>query len=219
MGNPSDKIRKKRIDLTPYLFHYTNRENLEQIIHEHTLKSDTGIICFTEAPLTSCIEMFNYMAKYPKPMYEPYGIGISRDLLIKLGARNVIYGTQEEINQYSPELQWRCLSINPESYDFSWLREWRLATNNFDFETYKNDTVIIAPTESELEYLISDPSYEYDCIYEPESGTQKPNIYRSSAIRQWKGLSIEAISKGITDDFVLSGTTITQIIGEDIEKL
>lgn len=223
MNNPSCSIREVRADLTPYLFHYTSgakpSDVLSSILHDHALKSEKGVICFTEAPLTACVEMFNYMDKFRKPMYVPYGIGISRDLLIKLGARNVIYGTDKEVKALPEDLQWRSLPIDPEKHDYSWLREWRLKGEIFDFEEYKKEIIIIAPSEDELTSFVANQSFEYDCSgYEPESGEVTQTMCCSSAMRNWKGISIEAVRGGLTDDYAVSGATINQIIGENMLK-
>ena len=135
VSNPSTQIREYRDDLSPYLFHYTKGENafkiLSLIISDKKIKSQKGYICLTEAPITTSLRMFDYMGKFPNPMYAPYGIGFKRDFLFNSGARPVIYGTEEEIKKIPEEFKWRCLTLQPASYDFSWLREWRIEGNEF----------------------------------------------------------------------------------------
>ena len=115
MKSRSDEIRNRRKDLTPYLFHFIKGDKnpnsiLSKILAEECLKSDKGVICFTEAPLTSCRDMFDYMEQYRKPMYTKFGIGILRDLLFELGARNVIYGrSMKNLNQ-NPKILHGCES-------------------------------------------------------------------------------------------------------------
>lgn len=66
------------------------------------------------------------------------------------GARPVIYGTIDEIQQIPIELKWRCINLDPEYYDFSWLREWSIKGGDFDFSDYKFELIILAPTDNEL---------------------------------------------------------------------
>ena len=196
MANPSKKVREHRDDLSPFLFHYTKgREAFEillSIIDEKKLKSEKGYICFTEAPLATSLRMFDYMNQYPDPMYAPYGIGFNRDFLFNIGARPVIYGTEEENEKIPQELKWRCLNLQPESYDFSWLREWRIEGNEFDFKDYHNDIIIVAPTNEELEKLTTDYDFDVDFAYEHEVRMSFPYLIHIPK-RGFRGISLEKI--------------------------
>lgn len=47
--NPSEKLRNMRLDLSPYLFHFTDRlDTLLVILSECCLKSEKGYVCFTK---------------------------------------------------------------------------------------------------------------------------------------------------------------------------
>lgn len=202
--NPSDRIRSSRTDLSPYLFHFTKGKDpiavLNTIIEEHKLKSSRGYICFTETPLTSNIKMFELMANWRNPILSPYGIGFKRDFLFSMGARPVIYSTEEENRLIPDELQWRCLNLNPQSYDFSWLREWRIKGNEFDFSTISRDIIIIAQKEEELSYLTSEYEYEVDYSYEHELGIAIPFVLEITK-KIYRGVSIAKInSKEYTSD-------------------
>lgn len=100
MGIISDKFRRTRLDQTPYLFHFTKgtkkegKESLYSILNQEKLISKKDdFVCFSASPITSIHKFFETKVNSTNlPMYQPFGIGFSRDLLIKeYGARNVIY--------------------------------------------------------------------------------------------------------------------------------
>lgn len=70
--------------------------------------------------------MFKIFNKYYNPMYAQYGIAIKKDYLFNLGARPVIYGAKDEVNEIGKSLKWRFEEYIPNVKDFSWLREWRI---------------------------------------------------------------------------------------------
>lgn len=221
MTNPSSSIRRHRDDLTPFLFHYTKGQTpyevLTKIINEKKLISSNGFISFTEAPLSMSIKLFEYMDKFQRAMYTPYGIGFDRDLLFKMGARPVIYGTPEENKRIPDEYQWRCLNMEPSSYDFSWLREWRVDSNTFDFSHLKGNVIIITKTESELHDLITSEDIDIDWGYEPEIGQAIPSLY-NIFIRELRGISLEKMTlQKIGSDGKLKECIDDQIIGETID--
>ena len=206
MDNPSLNIRLKRNDLSPYLFHYTKGDEaleiLKLIICEMKLKSKLDRVCFTEAPLTSSISLFKYFQRFQptfykpslKPKFQPYGIGISRDFLFQKGARPVIYGTDEELKLIPYELQWRCLLLNPNCFDFSWLREWRIHSEEFDFSTCKDEIIVITQTKDELTYLIGDENFDVDFSYEYETANAFPYIITTKT-RTFKGIALDEIKE------------------------
>ncbi len=228
MSNQSINIRKTRKDLSPYLFHYTNNIDalaiLKLIIDEMKLKSKESI-CFTEAPLTSSISLFKYFQRFQptlanpnfKPMFQPYGIGISRDFLFKKGARPLIYGTDRELKLIPDELQWRCLLLNPNCYDFSWLREWRMHSEEFDFSTCKDEIIVIAPTKDELTYLIGDENFDVDFSYEHETGNAIPYIITTKT-RVFKGIALDEIKENeFNSDIDITCHISKQNTGEELD--
>jgi hypothetical protein len=209
MANPSKKIREQRNDLSPFLFHYTKAfEDLLSIIDQKKLKSKKKYICFTEAPLSTSLRMFDYMNQYPDPMYAPYGIGFNRDFLFNIGARPVIYGTEDENKKIPHELKWRCLNLQPESYDFSWLREWRIEGNEFDFKDYCNNIIIVAPTNKELKKLTTDYDVDVDFAYEHEIRMSIPELIYIPK-REFRGISLEKIR----NDSYLSDSEVSNDVG------
>jgi len=220
VSNPSTQIREYRDDLSPYLFHYTKGENafkiLSLIISDKKIKSQKGYICLTEAPITTSLRMFDYMGKFPNPMYAPYGIGFKRDFLFNSGARPVIYGTEEEIKKIPEEFKWRCLTLQPASYDFSWLREWRIEGNEFDFSTCSENIIVITPTQKELKELITDYDFDVEFNYEHEIRSAIPSLVYYPK-REFKGISLEEIQQTkYTSDRDISKEMDKQIINEPL---
>ena len=116
----NDKFRKARRDYSPYLFHFINGDDndpmktMTTILAELKLKSRNEYICFSASPLTSIGGFFDVIVnRTGKPMYQPYGIGFSRDILVRnFGARNVIYFDENESEFIQDELKWRALRLN-----------------------------------------------------------------------------------------------------------
>ena len=229
MTNKSATIRLQRCDLSPYLFHYTKGvdafDRLKSIVKQMKLKSESGVICFTEAPLTSSVPLFNYFHQFQptalkphyEPLYKPYGIGISCDFLFQKGARPLIYGTCEELDLIPDELKWRSLLLDPINGDYSWLREWRIHSNEFDFSTCANEIIVIAPSTDELMEIIENLDVEIEYSYEPEIGQSLPYpVYEKS--RLFKGIALDEIKENVfNSDNEITYHISKQNIGEPIE--
>lgn len=199
MKNPSDNIRIRKPDLSPYLFHFTSNDNpigrIHSILSERCLKSNKlDYICFTDSPLSQSIEQFKYMYSfypYREPMYSKFGIGFNRDLLIKTyNARPVIYADMDEYKSLDESLKWRFEKLDVETHDYTWLREWRIKGNCFDFsEISIEDVIVVAPTKEDLEQLVK--GQELECLdFDFEDGICYPYpIYRLA--RVWRGITLE----------------------------
>lgn len=189
-----EKIYLSRQDLSDYVFHFTrganSRETLIQILSDGAIKdiNHNGYLCFTEAPVLMLPEMFELFSSYKEPMFAPYGIGIHRDSLYKLGGRPVIYGTEEDKALISKELWWRFLMLKPGEYDFSWLREWRLPKEEYIITD--DDLVIVNTVEEEETILLDFEDMEVEA--EPADGGFE-FFYTGKFKRLHKGLSMERI--------------------------
>lgn len=227
MSIGSDKFRTKKRDQSPHLFHfisgkeYEAAEILRTILQEKCLRSRKDeYICFTASPITQVGEFFETLVnRTDQPMYQPYGIGFSRDILIRgYGAKNVIYGDEaDEKTMANCGLSWRFFKLNVDSYDYEWLREWRVPGKEFDFSNFpKEHIIVIAPTDDKLldfvtrEYCVQ--SWDYD-----ENTGEKFDDWLEMYDRSWKGLSLESIrNQNFINDYQVSGSTISQIIGADM---
>lgn len=223
MGIVDSKLRSKRIDQSPYLFHFTKGSRNEavnamlSIIDQEKLISQRGYISFTASPITSLKSFFETkINRTGQPMYQPYGIGFSRDLLVKdYGARNVIYGSKDEINTIPEYLRWRCERLDVDVYDFEYLREWRIETNEFDFSSFpKEHILIIALTKEELNNFVVKHDLVFNPVVDYYHGDIEPN-WEEVFYRNYKGMTLEdALSKA--DDYAVSASTVTQALGDDM---
>lgn len=151
-------------------------------------------------------------------MYQPYGIGFSRDILIReYDARNLMYFSIEELQTLDDSLKWRSDKLDVDRYDFEWLREWRTKGKIFDFFGFpKEHIIVIAPTANELLDIIV--SQEPDIQITGNPITEEMDYYIEEAYkRKWKGFTLKQIQLH-ENDVVLSGATSTQIIGIDMSK-
>lgn len=223
----SDKFKRVKPDITPYLFHFTKGENaketLAKILREERLCSNShDFICFTASPLTSLFEFFNTTVfRTGLPMYQPFGIGFSRNIMYQhFCARNVIYGSQEELDMIKnkcPEIAWRCEELDVERHDFEYLREWRVKGNEFKFDKIdKNELIIIADTKGHLKELVEGWDYEID-FEDFEPGECLPTIIeRKTGRRAFKGICLKE-AKEMANDYEISGKTSFQIINEYLD--
>ena len=225
MSNPGLKYQKAKGDITPYLFHFIKgkesnpKDVLSKILDEQMLCSQNGYICFTASPITRLKKFFEtkvYGTNHP--MYHPYGIGFARDLLIRdYGARNLIYCSMDEREKMSEEFRWRTDLLDVDSYDFEWLREWRIKGNEFDFSQFpKEHIIVVAPTADDtIGLVVSDEPEEYEG--QDSTGEYYYEFRPTEYKRKWNGFSLKQINLH-QNDFELSGSTETQNIGKSMVK-
>lgn len=221
----NDKFKRTRLDQSPYLFHFVNGrdaspcDTLQKILEEQRLKSSKGYICFSASPITAITKFFDTPTRRTgRPMYLPWGLGFSRDILVRdFGARNVIYTDGSE--NIPEHLVWRTDILNVDSYDFEYLREWRINGEIFDFTTFpKNEIIVVAPDYNSLNHLV----VKFDMQFTPYVNYYNGNMeedWTEEFTREWKGISIDKLGVYL-DDYAISGATVSQMLGEDmIEKL
>lgn len=221
MCNPSNTLRRLRPDLTPFLFHFTRGTdpvgNIKAILAQKKLKSQKGYICFTDSPLSMLGEQFKYMEQFPMPMYAQYGVGFRRDRLIRdFGCRPVIYGDANELNMMHQSLHWRYEPLDVFSHDFTWLREWRINGNEFDFSTLNSEEfIVIAPDEEHLNEIIQDVDIDVDFDYDHSTKQSFP-LLRYTIRRKWRGVPLSQASS-FKDDNRLEQVVSDQHIGEELK--
>ena len=225
MGIVDGKLRRQRIDQSPYLFHFTKGtmeeagQAMYSIIESEKLVSRRGYISFTASPITALKRFFETkIYRSGLPLYQPVGIGFSRDVLVKeFGARNVIYCNREEIQRIPDDLKWRCELLEVDEYDFEYLREWRIEGDCFDFSSFpKEHILIIAPTKEDLNNFVIKHDLVFNPIVNYISGDVEPD-WDEVFVRNYKGLSLlSALNE--KDDYAVSASTVTQVLGEDMVK-
>lgn len=210
MSKTTQQILKSRADLSPYLFHFTKGRNamdtLNKILDDGKLidVGRKGVICFTEAPLTSMGNLFDIFNAYPDPLYAPYGVALDREKLFKLGARPVIYGTPEEKKLLSKEMQWRFEPYIPTSHDFTWLREWRIQG---DVILNPEEIFVITKTQAEITANFDGLDVEIDGDF--ADGEWHP-MMSAYGTRNWKAIPMEAM----TDLTLLSDQQVKDLISQ-----
>lgn len=225
MGIVDGKLRRQKIDQSPFLFHFTKGTMEEagnamySIIESEKLISRRGYISFTASPITALKGFFETkIYRRGLPMYQPIGIGFSRDVLVKkYGARNVIYCNREEIRIIPDELKWRSELLEVDEYDFEYLREWRIPGNCFDFSSFpKEHILIIAPTKEDLNNFVIKHDLVFNPVVDYINGDIEPD-WDEVFVRNYKGLSLQsAFSK--EDDYAVLASTVAQVLGEDMVK-
>ena len=220
MSNPSERLRNMRLDLSPYLFHFTNSlDTLWTILGETCLKSDRNkYVCFTETPLCLMISMLDYMGIWNKPILGKYGIGFKRDILIKeYGARPVIYCDAQQQRDIGQNIKWLYEELNVSEHDFQWLREWRVK-GQLDFSKIdRNDMLIIVSKSDEAEtcaYYIENvqPLYDEDGNF-IDADFDIKRFYRCLPLDKLR----KALEEKCLGDYELLPILEQQIIDEIIE--
>lgn len=176
-SNPSELINiYKRRDMSPYLFHFVRRgeyvqpiEVLKKILTENRLiAKHHDFVSYTESPLRPMLDVLEYFQGFKncpnrKPMFEPYGIGISKELMFKqYGARPVWYGTKDDKNLIPFCLQWRFECLDMEKCDFSWQREWRTEGKTFELPVEDENVLVICKYKSEVEFFKQ--NFTHPCV-------------------------------------------------------
>ena len=217
----NEKFKRARLDQSPYLFHFVNGkdntpcETLQKILEEQKLKSDKGYICFSASPITAIKKFFETKTNSTgNPLYHPFGIGFSRDVLVRdFRARNVIYtdGTEN-----IPDcLKWRTEKLDVDCYDFEYLREWRIKESIFDFSKFpKGDMIVIAPDTNSLNLLVVKFDMEFTPYIDFYNGGIEPDR-TDDPKREWKGIALVNLEE-YQDDYAVSGSTASQVVGEDM---
>lgn len=112
-------------------------------------------------------------------------------------------------------IRWRFLELDIHKRDYSWLREWRIPMKEPNlYDIPREHIIFIVPKEEELKGYAVD--WDFDVDFDYDHGESHPYLIETpKETRSWKGFSIDQI-KEIENDFVLSGRTNTQIIGEKL---
>lgn len=220
----NDKFKKARLDQSPYLFHFIKGSDpdplgtLKKILEEKRLISKHGWICFSASPLTSLTRFFKEKCNNTgEPLYHPYGIGFSRDILVKnYKARNVIYVDAEEQEKVPEEFIWRTDILAVDSYDFEYLREWRINGNEFDFSGISyEDILVVAPDLEHLNNLVVKYEWNFKPIIDYENGYVDPD-WDEEWKREWKGIAINQVRKVYNSDYAIPKATESQVEGQDM---
>jgi hypothetical protein len=198
------KVKTLRSDLSDWLVHFTKGtaeegfETLSKILSDCELRSfqQPPAICFSEAPLGELNKLFELYSNYSSPRFAPFGIAVHKAWLFDQGGRPVIYGSKSEFNALPTNLRYRHVTYDPRNYDFSWMREWRIAGDHLKLEP--SETLLIVPTEDEAQEL----AYKVEVDYEPE-GPEEVSV-ECHILRDWYSLTLQEVEEheGHADDLI-----------------
>lgn len=182
-----------RMDISPYLIHFTRGENIEgafvrlkTILHERCLRGSGErirggyrCVCFSEAPLSSLSSGLVNERYYSR--YSPFGILVFKQWLFSIGGRPAIYETEEEYLSLPESHKWRHVRYDLrngfERIDFSWEREWRIRC---DILTLNPSIAwIIVPDNAWADHLMQEHDREQDYLV-----TQYVNIFDDQQIAE-----------------------------------
>lgn len=186
----NEKFKRARLDQSPYLFHFVNGrdkkpgETLLKILEEQKLRSDIGYICFSASPITAIKKFFETKTNSTgNPLYHPFGIGFSRDVLVRdFRARNVIYtdGTEN-----IPDcLQWRTEKLEPLMLEV--IRQSQFTNNDATRLLVRSRETPEDPLKYTIEYVQAALSLEKKlCVMLYDEGTrdhmlQEEKIFKDS---------------------------------------
>lgn len=148
-----------RIDISPFLVHFTGGDNLEDafrnfqtIIAEQRLlgtgnriRGGYHCVCFSEAPISSLTRGLVNERYYSR--YSPFGILVAKEWIFTRGGRPVIYQTEEEYTSLPEDLRWRHMRYDIrggfERVDFTWEREWRIPIDSLEFDNVVASLVVL----------------------------------------------------------------------------
>jgi hypothetical protein len=168
-----------RIDINENLIHFTKGKNDKRaeeifvdILFDGFLKGGTGFIrgghkcvCFTESSINALIKISSPYFN----TYSPYGFMIKKDFIQEKGGSPVIYGDEtrySELCEKDKHLFVLYEITGQRKIDFTWENEWRLKTEELEFN-YEN-VVLVVPNEIALgnifDIINERLNYEVDMI-------------------------------------------------------
>lgn len=126
------------------------------------IKGQYRCVCFTEAPVASVAGALPMHWNHGR--YSPFGFMFEKEWLFQLGARPVIYQSDEEFDLLPESHRWRHVRYQPRSdasgVDFTWEREWRLPAEALKFDPWS--VTLVVPDQSWCDRLILAHNQEED---------------------------------------------------------
>ncbi|MFH1563857.1 MAG: DNA-processing protein DprA [Nitrospirota bacterium] len=100
----------------------------EQLIRagNRLVRGKTSVVSFTTCLPNELAKIRKWNPALIRWTFEPYGIGIKKSILGKMGAKPVIYAEEEKFSQLPPKQQFRFQLHQPPKTDWSLEKEWRL---------------------------------------------------------------------------------------------
>jgi len=139
---------------------HTAFDTLFRILTERRVKASGRLIrgghrvvSFTAQGLKDLRELVRWRRGLIRWTFEPYGVAVPRDDLVKLGAARVIYGGQDDWKNLSKDEKYRFQYHHPPETDWSVEKEWRLP-GDLDLSLLSPDRIkVIVPSQREAELM------------------------------------------------------------------
>ena len=141
---------------------------MRSIVAEHRLiggngfiKGEYNCVCFSEAPLSSLEQGLLNSSAYSR--YTPFGVVFDKKWVFNNGGRPVIYQPDSEFDALPQTHRWRHVRYEPtadDPIDFSWEREWRIQTDELNFDPFV--AALVLPNPDWANILISEHEDEQD---------------------------------------------------------
>ncbi|MBW2090806.1 MAG: hypothetical protein JRI34_01615 [Deltaproteobacteria bacterium] len=149
-------------------FDTLNRILKEQRIRgsNHLIRGQTPVVSFTGQPLKNIESLIRYRRGLIRWAFEPYGIAIAKEILVKVGVRPAIYCGEEEWEGLPENQKYRFQLHQPPDTDWTMEKEWRLP-GDLDLKTISSKYIrIILPSLQEAEQIASDFGYHVTLMVE-----------------------------------------------------
>ncbi len=159
-GQTPGKYCKSLVDGAPDGAH-TAFDTLRRILGERLIRGSnrltrgsTLVVSFTDCMPEELAKLPRWRTGLVRTWFEPYGIGIRREPLLRLGVERVVYGDESVYGAMSPEKKHLFQLFIPSGKDWSAEREWRLKGNLHLDDFGRGDVLVMVQTEAEAAILL-----------------------------------------------------------------
>jgi hypothetical protein len=135
---------------------HTAFDTLNRILAERLIRGSNAltrgpgrVVSFTECLPEELYRLIKWQRGLIRWSFEPYGVAVRKEVLVTLGAAQVIYGPEEVFDQLHEDETYRFQLIKPMGRDWSQEKEWRLPGDlNLD-DVPREDTVVVVSCSHE----------------------------------------------------------------------
>ncbi|MFH1114501.1 MAG: hypothetical protein V1792_11320 [Pseudomonadota bacterium] len=113
------------------------------------IRGTVPVVSFTECLPPDLFPLIKWRTGLARWSFEPYGIAVEKEVLLKLGARRVVYGDEKVYESLPPEERYRFQLLGSAGKDWSGEREWRLRGNLDIKNIEREDMVVVVRTMRE----------------------------------------------------------------------
>jgi hypothetical protein len=140
---------------------HTAIDTLMRILEERLIRGSSRLtrgrvplVSFTECSPGDLDALITWRPGLIRWSFEPYGLVVGKDLLTKLGARPVVYGTEGTFDDLPDEDRFRFQLREPGGKDWRIEKEWRLEGNLRLDEIPAEDMIVVVPTLEEARIAV-----------------------------------------------------------------